>query len=384
MTSHPVRLLLADDSGVIRRLLTESLASDSEIKVVGAARHGGEALQLVMQLNPDVILLDVEMPVMDGVETVVEIRRRNLKTPIIMFSSITTRGGEATFDALTSGANDYITKPGSLGHAADALEYIRSELIPRVKLWGRRHQFQNAAANHPAQAVYGAIQSGSRRLMTTAAARPSNAVEDIDSTGIVAIGASTGGPNALAAVLGSLPCDFPAPIVVVQHMPPVFTRLMADRLNAVCSLHVREAIQGAVVEPGDVWIAPGNFHMTVKKHKGDRVLHLEQSEPEHSCRPAIDPLFRSVAATYGSRCLGVVLTGMGRDGESGSGAIRQAGGCILAQDQSSCVVWGMPRAVQQAGHADQILPLSQIAAGITEVIRSGAVRTGAKKTPVTN
>ena len=350
--------MLADDSAVIRRLLTEGMASDLEIEIVAAAHHGAEAVEALAACRPDVVLLDSEMPVMDGVKAVVEIRKLNPQIPIIMLSPTTSSGAKATFDAIAAGANDQVAKPSQLGHVGGALKHIRDEVVPKIKLLGRHYRDRGTVAPTPAPPP-----------MTTPL-RPSRTM-DSGSIEIVAIGASTGGPNALAELLAKLPGDFPVPIVVVQHMPAVFTQLLADRLDRVGPLHVREGIEGAVLQPGDVWIAPGNFHMTVQNHKTDRVLHLDQNAQENSCRPAVDALFRSVAAVYGSRCLGVILTGMGKDGLSGSGEIRQRGGRIFAQDEASSVVWGMPRAVAEAGHADRVLPLSQIATGITDAARCG-------------
>ena len=410
MSSHNIRVLMADDSAVIRRLLSEALAPDKELEVVGVGRHGGEALQLSVAQRPDVILLDVEMPVMDGVEAVVAIRKLDAHIPIIMFSSITTRGGTATLDALSAGANDYVIKPVSLGHASEAMTYIRNELIPKIKLWGRRHRRRSTgmpssllapttpgfprSPNMPpnitptAGAAPPAMPKSLLAPTTPGFPRSPNMPPSITPTAgaapptmpgkprdpacaieIVAIGSSTGGPNALAEVLKRIPHGFPVPIVITQHMPPVFTQLLAQRLNSICPLNVREGVEGAILKPGDVWVAPGNFHMTVQMDQADRVLHLDQKPHENSCRPAVDPLFRSVATAYGGRCLGVVLTGMGRDGEMGSKAIRQVGGRIIAQDEESSVVWGMPRAVAQAGYAGQVLPLNQIAVEIVDMVR---------------
>ena len=377
MSSHNIRVLMADDSAVIRRLLSEALAPDKELEVVGVGRHGGEALQLLVVQRPDVILLDVEMPVMDGVEAVVAIRKLDAHIPIIMFSSITTRGGTATLDALSAGANDYVTKPVSLGHASEAMTYIRNELIPKIKLWGRRHRRRStgmpASLLVPTTPGFPRSPNMPPNITPTAGAAPPTMPgkprDPACAIEIVAIGSSTGGPNALAEVLKRIPHGFPVPIVITQHMPPVFTQLLAQRLNSICPLNVREGVEGAILKPGDVWVAPGNFHMTVQMDQADRVLHLDQKPHENSCRPAVDPLFRSVATAYGGRCLGVVLTGMGRDGEMGSKAIRQVGGRIIAQDEESSVVWGMPRAVAQAGYAGQVLPLNQIAVEIVDMVR---------------
>ncbi len=377
-----IRVVLADDSAVIRRLLTEAMAPYLEIEVVAAAHHGVEAVEALTACHPDVVLLDAEMPVMDGVKTVVEIRKLNPHIPIVMLSPITSSGRQATVEAIAAGANDHVAKPSQLGHVSGALKHIRDEVIPKIKSWGRRYQDRGTAPASPAPMRgdnVGQVSNLSARGLDRSKTCPTPTIDPASSVQpnasgqieIVAIGASTGGPNALAELFAKLPADFPVPIVVTQHMPPVFTQLLADRLDRVSPLHVREGIEGAVLQPGEVWIAPGNFHMTVQNHKTDRVLRLDQNAQENSCRPAVDTLFRSVATVYGSRCLGVILTGMGKDGLNGSGEIRQRGGRIFIQDEASCVVWGMPRAVAEAGHADRVLPLSQIAEGITEAARYG-------------
>lgn len=388
MLTNTIRVLLADDSAVTRRLLSEAMSSEPELEVVGMARHGSEALQLLPITRPDVILLDVEMPIMDGVETVTAIRKQDANIPIIMFSSITTVGGGATLDALTAGANDYATKPVKLGHASEALTYIRNELVPKIRMWGRKQHSRfskpltsltrspdNSSGSDSAAGLRPAGKSSFPGLIPSATSRPVklSSSSSIDPVDLVAIGVSTGGPNALFDIFGAIPADFPVPILIVQHMPPVFTGLLAARLDSISQLKVREAVNNAVIQPGEVWIAPGDYHMRVKRQRTDLILELNQSPPENSCRPAVDPLFRSVAEVFGARCLGVILTGMGRDGEEGSRAIHKAGGQIIAQDEASCVVWGMPRAVTQAGLVNAVVPLSQMAAEITDRTRRGSI-----------
>ncbi len=388
MLTNTIRVLLADDSAVIRRLLSEAMSSETELEVVGMARHGSEALQLLPITRPDVILLDVEMPIMDGVETVAAIRKLDANIPIIMFSSITTVGGGATLDALSAGANDYATKPVKLGHASEALTYIRNELVPKIRMWGRKQHSRFSkpltSLTRSPESTTGDSQAGLRPagkssfpgLIPSAAPRPVKLApsSSIDPVDLVAIGVSTGGPNALFDIFTALPGEFPVPILIVQHMPPVFTGLLAARLDSISRLKVREAVNNTVIQPGEAWIAPGDFHMRVKRQRTDLILELNQSPPENSCRPAVDPLFRSVAEVFGARCLGVILTGMGRDGEEGSRAIHKAGGQIIAQDEASCVVWGMPRAVTQAGLVNAVVPLSQMAAEINDRTRRGSIQ----------
>jgi two-component system chemotaxis response regulator CheB len=271
-----------------------------------------------------------------------------------MFSALTERGAEATLEALSLGATDYFTKPTSAGGRDESLRVIRDELIPEIKaLCGHR----SVPEARPA-ADLGACA-------TAAASTRSGPVE------IVAIGTSTGGPNALAEVFAGLPSVLPVPIVIVQHMPPMFTQLLARRLSAQFALPVEEGRSGGVLRPGHVWVAPGDFHMTLARDGAQVRVVLDQGPPENSCRPAVDVLFRSVAKTFGPAALGVVLTGMGQDGLRGCETIRAAGGQVLVQDEPTSVVWGMPGFVARAGLAERVLPLGLIAPEIVRRLRVG-------------
>jgi two-component system, chemotaxis family, protein-glutamate methylesterase/glutaminase len=347
-----IRILVVDDSVVIRRLLCDTLSTDPGLEVVGSASDGRIALAKISQLHPDLITLDVEMPVMNGLETLAEIRKLYPKLPVIMFSTLTERGAGATLEALSLGASDYATKPSNTGSPAAAIEAIRNDLISKIKAL---------------------CSGGSARLKSLPPPRaalrvraPSNRYIEI-----VAIGTSTGGPNALAEVLPRIPKDFPVPIVVVQHMPPIFTRMLAERLASRSAISVEEGRAGVILSSGHSWIAPGNFHMTVARAGMKWRLELNQDSVEHSCRPAVDPLFRSVAKVFQANVLGVVMTGMGSDGVLGAQHIREAGGEVIVQDEASSVVWGMPGLVYAAGQADAVFPLDQLAPEITRrVLRS--------------
>jgi two-component system chemotaxis response regulator CheB len=341
-----IRILVVDDSVVIRRLLSDTLSADPTLDIVGTASDGRIALAKIPLLKPDLVTLDVEMPVMDGLETLVALRKLYPKLPVIMFSTLTERGATATLDALSLGASDYATKPSNTGSLEVAIERIRTEFIPKIKaLCGMAPlKFLPLPGSRPALTIR--VRSNPR-------------VE------IVAIGTSTGGPNALAEVLPRIPNDFPVPIVVVQHMPPIFTRLLAERLASRSSIPVEEGTAGAILSPGHAWIAPGNFHMKVLRAGVAWSLNLNQGPPENSCRPAVDVLFRSVAAAYGANVLGVVMTGMGSDGVLGAQDIRDAGGDVIIQDEASSVVWGMPGLVHASGLADAAYPLDHLAAEIT-------------------
>jgi len=354
-TMLPVRVLIVDDSVVVRKLLGEALASSPEVEVAGIASSGVIALAKIPQLNPDVLTLDIEMPGLNGIQTLVEIRKLYPKLPVIMCSTLTERGAAITLEALSLGASDYMTKPSNSESLAGAMEQVRKELVAKiVSLTGRSRG--TAAA---------------LRSQTLPPVRRTSGNQRID---ILAIGTSTGGPNALAEVIPHLPGDFPVPVVVVQHMPPLFTRLLAERLNSQSALAVQEAEAGQTIRPGQVWIAPGNYHMTVARKGAGVALNLNQDPPENSCRPAVDVLFRSVAQTYGRNVLAVVMTGMGSDGARGAAHIRDAGGEILVQDEASSVVWGMPGAVVEAGAADNICPLLEISGQIVRRVTSNISR----------
>jgi two-component system chemotaxis response regulator CheB len=303
-------------------------------------------------LKPDVVLLDVEMPNMDGLQCLAEIRKRWPKVKVVMFSTLTTRAAAATLDALTLGASDYAPKPQGLRDPMEGLSYVRDEVVPRILALSPGAADESAGEG---------LRPPSRHSgKTTGARRRSQIAGRVD---VLAIGASTGGPKALTSLLSGLPASLPVPVVVVQHMPPLFTRLLADRLSAKTSLRVREAADGDVLSPGEVLVAPGDLHMVVLGSGRSRV-RTYFGPPENSCRPAVDPLFRSVAQTFGPHALGVVLTGMGRDGLRGSEAIRAAGGQIVAQDEASSVVWGMPGFVARAALADSVVSIHDMARDI--------------------
>ncbi|MGD0129006.1 MAG: chemotaxis response regulator protein-glutamate methylesterase [Terriglobia bacterium] len=356
-----IRVLVVDDSVVVRRMLSDSLSADPELEVVGSAANGNIALARIPQLNPDLVILDVEMPELDGLETLKRIRQTHLSLPVIMFSTLTQRGAAATLDALSLGANDYVTKPANVGGVQQALEHIRTELIPKVKIFGRKATDRDIVT---ARRIVTPAPSGSKNMAVLRRPTPGR-VE------VVAIGISTGGPNALSELFPTFPADFSVPIVVVQHMPPVFTKLLADRLEAKSNIQVEEGSPGQAVEAGHAFIAPGDYHMIVQKEDRAVRIRTNQEPPENSCRPAVDVLFRSVAETYGAGVLGVVMTGMGQDGLRGCEHIRKAGGRVIVQDEATSVVWGMPGYVASAGLADQVLPLNELGSEIVRKVRAG-------------
>ncbi|MCF6378409.1 chemotaxis-specific protein-glutamate methyltransferase CheB [Nocardioides KLBMP 9356] len=366
--ARKIRVLVVDDSVVVRRLVSDVLGSDPDIDVVGTAANGRVALAKIAQVNPDLVTLDVEMPVMDGLQTLRELRPAHPRLPVIMFSTLTERGAHATLDALELGASDYVTKPANVGSVTASMEAVRQQLVPKIhhlcsKVLSGRPVLDRVA---PLRRTAAAPLSPTSRSSSTT--RPPTGRVDV-----VAIGASTGGPDALSTVLAALPDDFPVPVVVVQHMPPVFTRQFALRLDGKVPLHVVEAQAGTPAVAGSVLIAPGDHHLRFRGSAATQsvVATLDQETPENYCRPAVDVMFRSVVDTWGGNVLAVVLTGMGSDGASGCAEVVAAGGAAIVQDEATSVVWGMPRAVVVAGLPAEVVPLAHIGPMIVDRVRLG-------------
>jgi two-component system chemotaxis response regulator CheB len=349
-----IRVLIVDDSTVVRRLLADLIAAEPDMEVAGTAADGRIALAKLDQVNPDLVTLDVEMPEMNGLETLAAIRKVRPRLPVIMCSTLTQPAAAATLDALSLGASDYVTKPTGAGTRKEAVGQLRDELLGKIRF------FVRGTLQVPLPETSAAITP----IVRPRASTPGR-------IGVVAIGVSTGGPNALQALVPTLGLDLPVPVLVVQHMPPTFTRLLADRLSHMRGGRVEEATAGTIAQPGTIYIAPGDFHMTIERREGKVVLNLSKEPPENSCRPAVDPLFRSVAAVFGSKAVAVVLTGMGRDGTSGCEHLRQAGAQILVQDEATSVVWGMPGLVARKGLADEILPLAELGPEIRRRVMEG-------------
>ncbi len=363
-----IRVLIVDDAATVRRLLTAALAGEPEIQVVGTAANGRLALARLSEAKPDVLILDLAMPEMDGLETLAALRETGPRLPVIVFSSLTRRGASATLEALALGASDYVTKPSAGGIEA-SLEHARRELVPRIlALGGRREVADSGVATQVREAGGLAMAVAGTPPCPPPERRPMAPASRVE---VVAIGTSTGGPNALAEILTALPADLPVPLLIVQHMPPLFTAHLAERLDAKSPHRVAEGVEGACMKAGEVWIAPGGRHMVVVREGGIVRLRLHDGPPQHSCRPAVDELFRSAAEAYGAGTLAVLLTGMGQDGARGCERIRDADGQVLVQDEATSVVWGMPGRVAAAGLADAILPLEAMAGEIERRVRSG-------------
>jgi two-component system chemotaxis response regulator CheB len=357
------RILIVDDSAVMRSLLRTVVLGSPGLEIAGCAADGESALAMIRSELPDLIVLDVEMPVMDGLVTLTTLRKRGFTMPVIMCSSLTQRGARVTIEALAAGASDYVTKPSAQVNREAALGLLACELIPRIRA---------LTDGAPPEAVR-TLQSRKEVSTTLRAGNLADSESRLSAPAIVVIGVSTGGPAALEVLLPGLPVDFPLPVLVVQHMPELFTSYLAERLNMSCRLRVREASAGDVIVPGRIYLAPGNWHMeVVSGSQSDQkpALHLNQHPPVNHCRPSVDVLFRSALAVYGSGVIAVVLTGMGSDGLAACREICARKGLVLAQDRDTSVVWGMPGAVANAGLANRVLPLNLIAPEILRLASS--------------
>ena len=344
-----IRVLIVDDSLVIRHLIMEALGADPAIEIVGAEANGALALARIPELNPDVVTLDIEMPVMDGLETLRRIRKLHPKLRTIMFSTLTTRGAAVTLEALASGADDYVGKAANAGSLDKSLVSLRNDLIPKIK-------------------QFFAVKEPTRLPLVKTVQPPAGAKSTPHAKAkVVVIGVSTGGPQALGQLIPQLPRTFSLPVVIVQHMPPMFTRLLAERLDSTSPLEVVEAQDGIEVRPGRVIVARGDHHLRFRRTGAAIAAGLDQEAAENSCRPSVDVMFRSAAEVYGASALAVMLTGMGSDGLKGTHALKNAGARSLVQDQATSVVWGMPGAVAEAGLADQVLPLNEIPAALVRL-----------------
>lgn len=354
-----IRILVVDDSAFMRKAITMMLESDPMIKVVGTARDGAEGVEKVQLLKPDLVTMDIEMPRMDGLTALREIMQKH-PVPVMMISSITTDGAKATLDALELGAVDFI--PKQMSYVSLDIVKIQDELLGKIKDIVRRKHFlmtryrQRQFANISRAANTGKIPVAKPVVMPTRAVKKRN-----HAVSIIAIGSSTGGPPALQTVIPKLPRNLPVGIVIAQHMPPTFTKSLADRLDGLSQVSVAEAVHGEPVEPGRVLIAPGGKHLTVKK-TGGRPYVSVTVQPENTLyHPCVDVLMNSVADAYGRFAMGIILTGMGNNGVRGIKHLKDKGGVVIAQDEETCVVYGMPRAVVEAELADHISPIDNVA-----------------------
>lgn len=344
-TNAPVRILIVDDSAYMRFTIAKRLSETPGFQVVGSARDGVEALELIPKFNPDVVTLDVEMPRLDGLSTLREIMSTHPR-PTIMVSSLTTEGARETVQALTWGAVDFVAKPSSKAN----IDAIMDDLVTKIQRAAKAKVYPISAQRRQEKPVENTAPRKTRHYTKT--------------DKVVVIGASTGGPRALSTVVPQIPGDLPATYLIIQHMPVGFTRSLAERLNNISNIEIREAAPGDSLEVGRALLAPGGFHMVLDQNN---CISLNQNPPVHGVRPAIDVTMISVAQKFGASTIGVVLTGMGTDGTNGAALIHSSGGYVIAEDESTCVVWGMPRSVQEAGVANVIAPLHEVAGEIQKV-----------------
>ncbi len=372
---QPLRVLAADDSAVMRGIMRKLFQMHEEdgqsnlplMELCGVAEDGVECLETVARLRPDVLVLDLEMPRLNGLDVLDRLRDANPGLPVIMCSSYTERGARSTLEALTRGASDYVMKPSEQRDLATALQSLAQQLLPKIA----------ALAKGQKQKDEGRPAEDKQRARTGEAAERTSAPIEV-----VVIGLSTGGPSALEQMLPRLSRDFPVPVLIVQHMPKLFTGALAERLDKCCALRVMQAYDCASIVPGTVWLAPGDSHMEVAARRmgfgaddgsakrGARVK-LHQQEPLNHCRPSVDYLFHSAARLYGAGVLALMMTGMGADGLGGARAVHEAGGVVLAQDEATSAVWGMPGRVAESGIASAVLPLAAIAGELKQRVNAG-------------
>lgn len=357
-----VRVLVVDDSVVIRGTVARWLGEDPRLQVVGSAANGVIGLRMAEKLLPDVVILDIEMPEMDGLTALPLILAAAPGAQVLMSSTLTRKGAEVSFRAMSLGAADYLAKPSALREAGQT-EAFRAELCAKVRALGATAQRRRLSRSEASPRFAATPRPPARPLVL----RPPSRVRPQ----ILAVGASTGGPQALAQFFGALRDRITLPILVTQHMPATFTAILAEHLTKASGIAAAEGQDGEPVRPHRLYVAPGGRHMLVEARGSERVIRLSDEPPENYCRPAVDPMFRTLAAAYGPAVLAVVLTGMGQDGTRGAGLIAEGGGTLLAQDEASSVVWGMPGALAQAGLASAVLPLGELAGAVERIISGG-------------
>ncbi len=360
MEQDMIKVLIVDDSATYRRVVQMVLSDLPDIEVVGTAANGKIALEKISRLSPDLLTLDIEMPILDGLAVLREIKEKNLPVGAIVLSAFTDEGAEATIRALKLGAFDFILKPTTTS-MEESLDLLRKELVPRINAYKQTLVIKRLTATRPSIKF-----SDSTRLIEK------KAYPKGKKPAVVCIGISTGGPQSLAKVIPHLPSDFPLPILIVQHMPPKFTESLAFDLDKRSKLKVKQAENGERVNPGIVYIAPGGKQMKVSRLSDDVIIRITDDPPVNNCKPAVDYLFRSVAYVYGGRAIAVIMTGMGTDGAIGCKLLKREGAIILAQSPETCVVYGMPRIPTEEGIVDSVVHLEDIADKIVEYAAMGS------------
>ncbi len=370
-SKKPLRVLIVDDTAVYRRIVSEVLSEIPDVEVVGTANNGKIAMSKIASLKPDLLTLDIEMPEMNGLDVLSSIRSEGFDVGAIVLSTLTHKGGELTMQALDLGAFDFITKPETTS-MDESRRQIRNTLSSMLKAFSRRQEirrilegkFSFLSDSRKPAATKDTSEGVVRRMNSIAGGRMKTAE-------IVGIGISTGGPKALSQMMPGIPGDINVPILIVQHMPPIFTQSLAKTLNARCSIDVKEAVDGEIIQPNVAFIAPGGKQMKIVAGPDgrDRIIRITDDPPENSCKPSVDYLFRSIAQHYVGRSAGIIMTGMGSDGFSGLSLMKRNGATIIAQDEASCTVYGMPKKPIDSGIVDVIAPLDKIASEICSVVK---------------
>jgi two-component system, chemotaxis family, protein-glutamate methylesterase/glutaminase len=376
VSEDKISVLIIDDSALMRNLISRLIERDSHLSVVGTAMNGRFGLTKLPRLNPDVIVLDLEMPEMNGIEFLKELQKQDIKTPVVILSSIATKGAKVTMEALALGASDFITKPG--GGNKDELDMIGNHLVQLVTVYGNNYRRTKGSA---------AVTPSSPVILEPLAERPSPSHSKLgnrsiqypewekikpkcppEKTEIIAIGISTGGPNALRKVFAELDPNLNLPIVVVQHMPAGFTKEFAASLDRICPLEVKEAEEGDIIKPGRILIAPGDAHIETEKKSLASIIRLKKTELVNGHKPSAGVLFDSIARNYGPNAMAIIMTGMGKDGAREIGEVYKQGGITIAQDQQSCIVYGMPRVAVEHDYIQHIVSLPDMAEKISSLL----------------
>jgi two-component system, chemotaxis family, protein-glutamate methylesterase/glutaminase len=361
-----IHVMIVDDSAVVRGLIARMLEAEEGIRIVASVGNGELALSSLSRHDIDVIILDIEMPVMDGLTALPKLLEVDPGVKIIMASSLTARNADISLRALESGAADYIPKPSSSREFAGGNDF-RRELLEKVKSLAAARRGEARPPRKVGRAAIPVRAPLSKPAAAPIVLRKPGMVKP----DIIAIGSSTGGPQALFSLFRALSPDIGLPIIITQHMPPTFTTILAEHISRMCGWTCVEAKGGEVISAGNAYLAPGDFHLLVETKGPQRVLKVNQDPPENFCRPSVDPMLRSVVSVYGNRVLTVILTGMGLDGLKGGQAVVEAGGTVIAQDEKTSVVWGMPGAVATAGICSRVLPIDQLAPSITQIVGRG-------------
>ncbi|MGF1630221.1 MAG: chemotaxis response regulator protein-glutamate methylesterase [Kiloniellaceae bacterium] len=365
VSGDPFRVMVVDDSAVIRGLLTRSLEKDPMIKVIASVGNGEAAIKALDRHDVEVIILDIEMPVMDGLTALPKLLAARPGIKIIMASTLTRKNAEVSLRALQAGAADYLPKPSSTSELTGADTFQR-ELVEKVKALAKA-----ARPGRPATTLRRAGSVAPARMAQPARSivlrKPSAALPRI-----IAIGSSTGGPQALLEVLRDMAASVKLPILITQHMPPTFTTLLAEHIERATGVRCAEGKDGEVITAGRIYLAPGSYHMVVERAGSGSVIRVNQDPPENFCRPSVDPMLRSMAPIYGSSLLTIILTGMGSDGQKGAAEVVQAGGTVIAQDEATSVVWGMPGAVATSGLCSAVLPIKEIGPSVRKLVMRSA------------